>query len=291
VKANTEIQAALASHLAKSVHDARRGYRKRLKQCQKKFSRKAVHDLRVETRRLLAMLEFLEALHFKDSPEKTAKMLKKRLDALDNLRDTQVQLSLLKPLWTDFPEARPLKKSLQRCERRLIKRGPRKLKGRNGLAKRLKDLEKELCGSGLALPTSATDDPGLAALRNCFQRAVALRRRIRRNNPATIHKMRVAFKRFRYLSELLQPLLPQITPEQLRRMRKYQGLAGDIQDLEVLLARLKCLVDEKKLSEPAVKRLRLELQARKKRALDFFMNRMDELFQFQPDEPAKAMCG
>jgi len=46
----------LATHLAESVCAARCCYRKRLARCQKKFSEHAVHDLRTETRRILARM-------------------------------------------------------------------------------------------------------------------------------------------------------------------------------------------------------------------------------------------
>ena len=45
----------LAIHLAESVRSARRRYRKRLARCQEKFSEKAVHDLRIDTRRILSL--------------------------------------------------------------------------------------------------------------------------------------------------------------------------------------------------------------------------------------------
>jgi len=51
---NATFPPQLAGHLAESVRSARRRYRKRLARCQEKFSEKAVHGLRIETRRILA---------------------------------------------------------------------------------------------------------------------------------------------------------------------------------------------------------------------------------------------
>src|SRR5882762_8215229 len=114
-----EFPAALASHLAGSIKTMRRRYRKRLARSQKKFSESSVHDLRIETRRMLAMLDLLRALHFEYSLRKTRKIFKERLDAFDELRDTHVQLQLLKPFWRDFPEAREFDLLLRRREQRL----------------------------------------------------------------------------------------------------------------------------------------------------------------------------
>ena len=99
---------SLAASLAGRVKAERRRYGKRLERGRRKFSEKAVHDLRVETRRLLALLDVLIALHFPGPLKKIRKVFKKRLDAFDELRDTHVQLLLLKPLCQEFPEAREL---------------------------------------------------------------------------------------------------------------------------------------------------------------------------------------
>jgi len=289
----TESQNVLVVHLAGSLRDARRNYRRRLKRCRKKFSEKAVHDLRVETRRLLALLDFLEAAHFAGAPGKTRKLLKQRLDAFDELRDTQVQLQLLKPLWPEFPEAKPLRKLLRHQEERLIKQTRKKVLGaRPGqLTRRIKELEKQIRDVSATKPRE--DDRSIASktLRDCFDQVAGLRRKIRDRDPAAIHKLRVAFKRFRYMSELLQPFLSWLTQDRIRRMRKFQASAGDVQDLEILLARLAKFLQKKELPAVALKRLRTELLRRKEDALDFFMERINDLHQFQPASPADETPG
>lgn len=293
MKTDAESHKALAIHLAGSLRDARRNYRRRLKRCRKKFSEKAVHDLRVETRRLLALMDFLEAAHCDGSPGRTKEILKQHLDAFDELRDTQVQLRLLKPLWPEFPEAKPLRKLLQHHERRLIKQVRKKvLRARQRrLTRKLKELEKQICGASTSKPTAAGRRMVAASLRDSFNQVVSLRRKIRGTDPAAIHKLRVAFKRFRYLSELLQPFLPWLTQERMRRIRKFQASAGDIQDLEILLAKLDQFVQEKGMPSAMLERLRGELFRRKALVLDLFMERMDDLPEFQPEDPARKTSG
>jgi CHAD domain-containing protein len=284
----TESHDALAVHLARSLRDARRSYRRRLKRCRKKFSEKAVHDLRVETRRLLALLDFLEAAHFDGAPGKTRKILKQRLDAFDELRDTQVHLQLLNRLWPEFPEAKPLRKLLRRHEQRLIKQTRKKVLGtRQGqLTRKLKELEKQIRDTSTSKPKTADQRIATATLRDSFDRVVSLRRRIRGDDSAAIHRMRVAFKRFRYMSELLQLFLPWLTKERIRRMRKFQASAGDIQDLEILLAKLDQFVQEKEVPAATLGKLRSELSRRKEQALDSFGERIDDLLEFRPGSPA-----
>jgi CHAD domain-containing protein len=50
---------------------------------------------------------------------------------------------------------------------------------------------------------------------------------------ATIHRVRIAFKSFRYMVEIIHPLLDDYPVETLKRMNDYQALLGEIQDTEV----------------------------------------------------------
>jgi hypothetical protein len=150
----------LATHLADSVRLARGCYRKRLARCQKKFSEKAVHALRTETRRILALLGLLEDLRPGEPLKKLRKTFKKRLDAFDDLRDTHVQLVLLKPLWCDFPEARELKKRLCKCEKRLVSELSREIQTtKSGKLNRHLKNSKSHCASAQRTPRPAAAAP------------------------------------------------------------------------------------------------------------------------------------
>lgn len=275
---------ALAAHLAEGVWKLRRRYHKRLERCQRKFSETAVHDLRIETRRLLAMLDLLRALDFDDAVRKPRKALKRRLDAFDDLRDTHVCLALLKPLWRELPEARALDPLWRRRERELIERLQRKIKATKQarLQKRLKGLEKAL--RVMAPKTRRREGQALvlAVLREAFGRVVELRQRIQRRDTRTIHRTRVAFKRFRYMCESLPPLLPGLTQEQLEQMRAFQTRMGNIQDLEVLLAAVTAATDDGQVLPEVARRLRALLRRRRRDAIDQFLDAADELFTFDP---------
>lgn len=278
----------LASHLAESVRSARRRYCKRLSRCQHKFSEKAVHDLRIETRRILALLDLLEALKFSDSLDKLRKTFKRRLDSFDDLRDTHVQRVLLKPMWEKFPEAKEFKKHLRKCEKRLECKMSREIqKAKAGKLNRcLKDLEESLRECATHPPTGASVPQSQLLLGGAFRRVLVLRRQIRRSVPKTIHRMRVAFKRFRYTAELLQPFLPEFTPQRLERMKDFQDAAGNIQDVAVLLERLEKDIRHNEITAASVKELRRELQRCEQRAIDALMERINELINFEPNVAA-----
>ena len=280
----------LAAHLAESVRSARRRYRKRLACCQKKFSEKAVHDLRIDTRRILALLDLLEALRFGQSLAKLRRTFKKRLDTFDDLRDTHVQRVLLKPMWEKFPEAKEFKKHLRKCEKRLECEMSRRIKtAKSGkLNGCLKDLEKSLRQCAMRPATGASGPQSQLLLGGAFRRVLVLRRQIRRSVPKTIHRMRIAFKRFRYTAELLQPFLPDITDARLQHMKDFQDAAGKIQDVAVLLERIEKDIRHEEISAACVKNFRGELSRCEQRAIDGLMERIAELMDFEPNNSSPA---
>src|SRR5262245_47344775 len=73
-------------------------YRKCLKASRKKLSEKAIHETRVSARRLLSTLELLASFLPAKRTEKIGKLLKHQLDIFDDLRDTQVQLPMVRKL-------------------------------------------------------------------------------------------------------------------------------------------------------------------------------------------------
>jgi CHAD domain-containing protein len=277
--------AALAAHLTESVRTMRRRYRKRLDRCQKMFSETSVHELRIETRRMLALVDLLRALHATGPLKKIRKVFKQRLDSFDDLRDTHVQLRLLKPLWSNFPEARGLDPWLRRREKRLIAELRHAIKATKQLRveQRLKDVEKRLRKSSRDENPQMGKAQAAAALHAAFAGVAELRQHVRRSDTTTIHRMRVAFKRFRYVSELLRLQFPRLTAKRLRQMQAYQTLMGHIQDVEVLLAGLAQAVAKKHLAVVDARSLRSELRRRRRDLIDKFMAAVDKLFEFHPE--------
>jgi len=282
------LSTGLAFLLAERVRAHRRRCRKRLARCREEFSEPAVHELRIEIRRLLSLLDLLQALGVAGDRARLRRVVKKRLDAFDELRDTHVQLSLLKPMWRDCPEARPLRKLLVRSETRAVTRLTRKLRDArlNRLNRRLKRLEAELHPRpGAVSSRAASRRQAATALRIAFEHVRQLRRRVRPDDTATIHRLRIAFKQYRYMSELLVPMVPWLSPRRLKWMKAYQDLAGNIQDLEVLLGRVTQTVKDRELPAADVRRLRRQLAQHQRKAVAAFLARIDDLLEFQPPEP------
>lgn len=257
-----------------------RKYERQLRRCQKKFSEEAVHDLRVATRRLISLLDLVRCLIPNDRLKRTRRTLKQRLDMFDSLRDTQVQLLSIHSLQTDFPELRRFHDELARRERQLIKQLGKQVKKLSiaRLEKAVKATQKQL--RQMARRPTRSDDPFVVIINvveRAFAKVVERRRAIDAADSATIHRTRVAFKRFRYMIEVLQPLLVDVTQDRLKRMHDYQTMMGDIQDIEVLSAHLKAFLRQEKLALPAVEQT---LAERRAQLIETYLQAADQLFTF-----------
>ena len=216
-------------------------YRRSLKRCQRKFSEKAVHASRVETRRLLSLVELLNVFLGQRHLKRTRRILKRHLDAFDPLRDTQVQLLVLAKQRRQFPETKPFCQKLAGREERCLKAAVRRIKRvkLRPLQKVFRRLARQLARvGGNAVQRTRHRTAVMNAVHDAFAKTLELQRAMDPGAAATIHRTRIAFKKFRYMVEALQPLFAEITPARVAAMQDYQSMMGEVQDTEVFLARL-----------------------------------------------------
>jgi len=256
-----------------------------LARCQEKFSEAAVHELRVETRRALALLDLVQAVRIGNSSRKPRKLLKQRLDAFDDLRDAQVGLLILKPLIRKYPPAREFETFLCKRERRLVVQLRREIKALESrrVERMLKALEKDVAAARRDTAGQKVAALVLAKpLNEAFQQAATLRKRVRRADTGTIHRTRIAFKTYRYLCELLSPFLPWMTPRRAQEMHAWQTRMGDIQDMNVLLTQMERVVKRGDVPLKSVKRLHAVLARRLVVMVNRFVSTADSLERFRP---------
>lgn len=55
-------------------------------------------------------------------------------------------------------------------------------------------------------------------------------------HPEALHRMRLAFKKYRYTAEIFLPLFPKAREETAKRLHDFQTLLGTIHDCDVILA-------------------------------------------------------
>jgi len=280
-------QSALApralSLVQRSLQKQWKRYRKELKRCQRKFSEKAVHNSRVTARRLSATIELLESFLPPEIIKKGSCLIKEHLNIFDDLRDAQVQLVAVTSLQGTFPAARTFCEWLRRRESRFSKRTRTCVK-----RSKTKPLAKLIAAAEDAfekeLKKQSRDNATKLLVRSvnkAFTRTVRLKQRIQTAHPKTIHCTRVAFKRFRYMVELLAEHLS-ADEKMLAEMQHYQTMMGDIQDAEVLLQSFDKFVRKKNIRSESAIQLREELLRRRQWLIKVYMDAAGQLRDFWP---------
>ena len=224
-------------------------YQDELKRCQAEATEEAVHDLRVATRRLLALIDLLRAVvphpHFKN----LRRMLKNQLDDLDDLRDTQVMLAETSESLIELPEIETFVKFLNKRERRLLSLTAKSIKSfeYSSFRKQMEAIRKKILMQKL---DTVFNNLILQTVDDQFGVVIRRYQRVDPANPATIHRMRIAFKKFRYMVEITHALIPNYPDNTFNLMNDYQGMMGDIQDAKVLLSTFEDFADRDTSYDP-----------------------------------------
>jgi CHAD domain-containing protein len=208
-------------------------YQVDLETCRNEFTETAVHDLRVTTRRLLAALELIRTFDPHPRVKKLRRNLKNQLDGFDSLRDVQVMLADISKNIEGLPELQPFQKYLQKREKRLLRTAENHVR-----AIKLTAFNKRLLKVRETLAAIPAEDLPLRLLKAVDEAYLTVKKRygaMDPDRPASIHSLRVAFKKFRYMVECVQPTLPNFPGTRLKSMQNYQTLMGNIHDAEVFL--------------------------------------------------------
>lgn len=253
-----------------------------------------MHALRVETRRLLAAVDLVEPFVSEDAGGELRRRLRKLQKRTAALRDVQVQITRLEKCSKRFPQTAPFYKALCRREEKILAGLVEKLP-RQSLAeikRGMKSFQNLLEASFTSVQNKEAQMPTLLARATAaWHRVEALRRRIRPSDSATIHRTRVAFKRFRYMMELLGPMLPTVGRQTSREMRRYQSLMGDIQDTEVLRSTLAKYLRKHPKKAPLLAAFQRDLTRQRSAQVCTFLASAGRLALFRPPvtpAPARA---
>lgn len=197
----------------------------------------AVHDLRTSARRVLAALQALRPFVPRKRYRRLGRRIEKVLDRSGGLRDVGVELRMLAGLGSVEAESalRPLRDRLRDRHEALARKLHRQLRRRG--ARRLgRDIRRVLEGSGRKASTraSAVRGAALEAARDRFARLRKSRLAVSPAELATIHRMRIDLKEFRYLMEALRPVAVGVSRQELESLHELQTTMGDLHDLEVL---------------------------------------------------------
>ena len=283
-RSGSDLPDGAAGDLISELKTQWKRYRKQLRRCQKKFSEKAIHDSRVETRRLLSFVELLAPFLARQDVRRAERTLKRYLDVFDDLRDTQVQLRASRKLVAGFVAARRFTDYLRKREQRFAKRTARNIRcvKTSRLGKMMNGIAR--CAASQSQRRSATKATQMVAraVSRAFDRAVTLRKLVDPEDTTTIHCARVAFKKFRYMVEALEKYLPGANKRWLEAMHDYQTVMGDIQDSEVLLKSFDKFACKKDVEPGAVGEFHDELIRRRESLIQRYLGVADHLLAFWP---------
>ena len=260
-------------------------YRAQVRICKHDSSEETVHALRVATRRLLAVLDIIRTLDHHPRIQKIRRVLKSGLDSLDDLRDVQVMLSGIPETVTDFPELKAFKAHLLVREKKLLRRAQKKIKGLQ-----IATLKKQIGKIRISLEAKAQEQGFgghlLSVLDKAYSKAMQAAGQMDPLQPESIHRLRITFKKFRYMVEIVNPILKEYPAAYLKQMHEYQSKMGDIQDADVFLNALVEFAGQTVSAAPEPARRSFELRLTNR--INTFMTNRDVLHKFwrpAPEQP------
>jgi CHAD domain-containing protein len=281
---NAEIPLEPKQLLLEALKTRWKNYRTELKRCRAEFSNEAVHDLRVATRRMLALIQLLNSISPRPRLQKLARAFKEQLDEFDDLRDTQVMLAELSEIIHELPQLQDYQKHLKYSEEKLLRT----------LRKKIKNLEssevtRRIRKTHAAIEAAENDDLDtqiLQAVDDVYLITKQRHTRVNLSRPATIHRERITFKAFRYMVEIIQPLLQDFPAEHFKRMNDYQSLMGEIQDAEVFEQTLVDFSEHASFSD--LEPVRQYYERRHTEAISAYaatLNQIDSFWRSAPEQP------
>jgi len=261
-----------------------KNYRVELKRCRVEFSNEAVHDLRVATRRMLALIKMLNSISPRPRLQKLTRIFKGQLDEFDDLRDTQVILAELSEILQEFPQLQDFQKHLRFAEEKMLRVLRKKIKKME-----MTEVTKRVRKTHESFEAESLEDLEAQVMQAVDDACLLARQRLVWVDPArstTIHRVRVAFKTFRYMVEIVHPLLRDFPAGNLKLMHDYQSLMGEVQDAEVFA---QTLVDFSEYAAfPFLEPVRRYYEERHSEATSAYiqaMNQLDDFWRPAPDQP------
>jgi CHAD domain-containing protein len=248
-------------------------YCQRLLECKEKFSEASVHDLRVSIRRFSSLIQIINSIIPSPYSIEIKSILKKQLKMFGKLRDTQVQLLAVQKLRRRFPELSAFIYHLLFIEPLLIKKIGEKIQ-----LLQIDELEGQVFFLKMDMKGSKYIDnisfkKLIEVVEDTFGRVLNAKNNVVPDNPETIHKVRIAFKNFRYTMEHLQKLIG-VTEENLRKIKTFQTLMGNIQDFQVLYKDLsEFSIKQNQMAAHSFLHILGELGQRNTKLIDRFMKK------------------
>ena len=252
------------------------GYRKRLQEFRQKASVKNVHDLRVNIRRLMTCLELIERFNPDNAVRRARINLKEQLSKLSNLRDAHVEMVAIRGYLRQLPEIKQFYDELRDRESDYLSAAKKMSSKTKFIENAINRAKVRLVARRATITVSGASKIINDAVDRSFDNVNGKLEYVTIADYSTIHSVRLAFKPFRYLLEMLQPLIP-IERKQLRTAQSLARMMGKIQDIEVLMKRLVEFRWKKDNARRAMIEIWLDLERRKTEAAQRFLRAIPKL--------------
>jgi CHAD domain-containing protein len=229
---------------------------------------------------MMATLDLVRAVNPDLPALRLRRRLKKHLKILSPLRDLQVQRIALRSAAADVTGLSPIVAELGRRQRHLLStvRSDIAAWKVDVLDRGVAEVIREVHLSSKVSPGWSEALIGSSAV--AFLRVRTLRMRVDPGDLVTIHRLRVAFKRFRYSIEVVRPLLPWVSHDLLRSLGSYQDLLGAVQDSVVLSSSVSARLKSLHVGPESAQRIRTFLEKRIAHAVEELFRSVDHIHRF-----------
>jgi CHAD domain-containing protein len=184
----------------------------------------------------MAVIQLLNSIAPRPRYQKIIRAFKEQLDEFDELRDTQVILAEISETVNELPDLASFQKRQRVFEERTLRTLRKRIRKFS-----ITELSRRIRRTHGSIETALDHDPQAQILQAVDDAFMLTKQRLAwvdLTRPATIHKVRIAFKSFRYMVEIVHPLLHEFPDVNLEWMSRYQSLMGEVQDAEVFMQTL-----------------------------------------------------
>ena len=232
---------------------------KAYRNCSRHFGEPSVHDVRVQSRRLLSLLSIIALAGQKT--KQVSKQIKTTLRHFSQLRDIHVQTLLLQQ-FTDSPPLQ-LQADLQRKEKRLLTVLKADLKNADHSS-----IKRKLRKINRSSKNKSSLSKIIRHVNEAFNNMIAHAQIGKQHDIAHIHEVRILFKKYRYSVEAISDIIPKISSMTVESMQKFQALMGDIHDLDILMGILNKHIDAHPKDKPRVQIILKKVTRKQKQRTD-----------------------
>ncbi len=261
-------------------------YSSNLEFCKKAFSEESVHDFRVSVRRLITIVRVMNKIVPNHNASPLISLLKSQLGLFNPLRDTQVMILKIQEMSQNHPELEIFGSELKKRERTYIISLKNQI--RDLSLSRVEPVFEKITESYFIsnVSDSIINAHIINTLNSSFTKVIELNDIASPDDAGTLHRVRLAFKKFRYRAEAFSEIINY--PESIRKeLGKVQDILGAIQDNSVMIENIREFASDKHL-EKVFSSLIIEIKKEGDLLINNYFSSSIRLFDFWslPGAPA-----